>query len=216
MSSTFKGSGARQAPQIKRMKSFGFVGPNGHATWAMFSAEATSVEIAESIAKEAGGQNWPMKIEGQALQDFDFASAKEKIYDITWAPSKDINYYKGQLQKAVDQGAESQHRPSAEPNARTSTTNNGLVEQFTESRAAAVEAEFGQLIISCLDTLEETIDTLVAKKIQLIKEKARIEATIKVLEERIDGFQKKGDQIISSVDAFEQDITKLGGSVEED
>lgn len=170
------------------------------------------------IAKEAGGQNWPMKIEGEALQDFDFATAKDKIYDITWAPSKDMSYYKGQLQKAVDQSG-AQQRPSAQSNTRAGTgpsTNNSLVEQFTESRAAAVEAEFGQLIISCLDTLEETIDTLVAKKIELIKEKARIEATIKVLEERIDGFQKKGDQIISSVDPYEQDITKLGGSYEDE
>ncbi len=83
-----KNMSSRPPPQVKKMKSFGFVGPNGSATWALFPAEATAVQIAERIANEAGGQNWPLKIEGRNVQDFDFSGAKDKIYDITWAPSK--------------------------------------------------------------------------------------------------------------------------------
>lgn len=60
--------------------------------------------------------------------------------------------------------------------------------------------------------MEETIDTLITKKIELLKEKARIEATILVLEERIDGFKHKADGIIELVDPFEKDIDKLAGT----
>lgn len=83
--------------------------------------------------------------------------------------------------------------------------------KFTEGRQAAVEAEFGQLVISCLDNMEETIDTLNAKKIELLKERARIEATIMALEEKIDGFKTKADEIVQLVDPFEQDVDKLAG-----
>lgn len=101
---------------------------------------------------------------------------------------------------------------SRQPPGSQLDSDNDLVVRFTESRAAAVEAEFGQLILSCLDTMEGTIDTLIAKKIELLKEKARIEATILVLEERIDGFKTKADGIIELVDPFEKDIDKLAGA----
>jgi hypothetical protein len=204
-------------PQVRRLRSFQFINPQGSATSAMFAEAAGPVEIAEAIAREAGGNNWPMKIDGQDVHEFDFAGAREKVYDITWAPSKDMAYYKKQLQRSLDSVAQAGaggHGPQPNsPRTRTqpSSASDALVATFTESRAAAVEAEFGQLIVACLDTMEETIDTLIAKKIELLKEKARIEATILVLEQRIDGFKQKADGIIELVDPYEQDIAKLGG-----
>lgn len=117
---------------------------------------------------------------------------------------KDINYYKGQLAQAVKAKGGSKQTSSSQMD-----TDKDLVGRFTEARAAAVEAEFGQLIISCLDNMDQTIDTLIAKKIELLTEKARIEATILALEERIDGFKQKADGIIELVDPFEKDIDKL-------
>lgn len=119
---------------------------------------------------------------------------------------KDINYYKGQLAQAVKAKGGSKQTSSSQIE-----TDKDLVGRFTEARAAAVEAEFGQLIISCLDNMDQTIDTLIAKKIELLTEKARIEATILALEERIDGFKQKADGIIELVDPFEKDIDKLAG-----
>lgn len=78
----------RPTPPVKKMKSFGFIGPGGSATWAMFQETATPVEVAEAIAREAGGQSWPLKIEGAPVETFDFNEAQDKIYDITWATSK--------------------------------------------------------------------------------------------------------------------------------
>lgn len=78
----------KPAPLAKKMKSFGFIGPEGSASWAVYPQEASAVQVAEIIAREAGGQNWPMKIEGTPLEEFAFSEATEKIYNITWATSK--------------------------------------------------------------------------------------------------------------------------------
>jgi len=130
----------------------------------------------------------------------------------------DIPFLKKQLEKNIErEQANGGNRPGQQSNTQSNTAqasedpNQGLIEEFTEARAAAVEAEFGQLILSCLDTMEGTIDKLIATKIALINERARIQATITALEERIDGFKKRADEIIEPVDPFEMDIVKLQG-----
>lgn len=82
----------KPAPQTIKKKSFGFIGPEGSTLYAMYPQDATPVQIAEAIAKEAGGQNWPMRIDGVPLEEYSFSRATDDIHDITWAPSKGTRY----------------------------------------------------------------------------------------------------------------------------
>jgi len=234
MSGLNKSSGGNRP--IQRNKSIGFVDQNGAAAYTFFREGAGPVEIADAICREAGGTAYPLQIEGIPFQSFDFSNVHERIHDITWSPAKgNISYYRQKLEEAVGakvQPAQSKPKPSpqlsspSEPKLQDPPSQRLLPVQehreqyasaeetlravFTESRAAAIEAEFGQLIVSCLDEMETTVDTLIARKVELIKERIRIEMTIKVLEERIDQFKQQAGEIVEQVDPYEEDLDKLG------
>ncbi len=220
----------RLTPSVSRHVSFGFVNPNGSVSYAFFPDSAGPIQVAEAIAKEAGGGSWPLRISGKPVSEFDFKSVKDGIHDITWGTSKDLSQFKKELQKDVDrkesgystriqsqpnaQGrpvVQQQDKKQEEGSQQNISAAEALRAEFTESRAKAVEAEFGQLIIGCLDNLEETVDILIAKKVELLREKALIEATIEQLEIRIDKFKGRAIEMVDSVDPYEQDVNKLTG-----
>lgn len=236
MSGLGKPSSGSNRP-IQRNKSIGFVDQNGSAAYTFFREGAGPVEIADAICREAGGTAYPLQIEGIPFQSFDFSNVHERIHDITWSPAKgNTSYYRQKLEEAVRakvQPAQSKPKPSPQPLSQAepklpdlpsprlpppvqehqpkyASAEETLRAEFTESRAAAIEAEFGQLILSCLDEMETTVDTLIARKVELIKERIRIEMTIKVLEERIDQFKQKAGEIVEHVDPYEEDLDKLG------
>ena len=82
-------------------------------------------------------------------------------------------------------------------------------EAFSERRAVEIESLFASLITNCLDSLDETIASMTKKKIELLEEKARIEATIAALEKRLDEFKTGANEIVGAVDPYEEDIEAL-------
>jgi len=75
----------------KKMQSFQFISPKGSATSAMYQDGSDAAQIAERIAAEAGGNNWPLKINGMPLEKFDFTNVgHDGIHDITWASTRGI------------------------------------------------------------------------------------------------------------------------------
>jgi hypothetical protein len=82
-------------------------------------------------------------------------------------------------------------------------------EAFSERRAAEIETLFSDLIASCLENLDETIAAMTKKKVELLEEKARIEATIAALEKRLDEFKTGAGERVEAVDPYEEDIEAL-------
>lgn len=208
------GKGASLA---SKQRVINYTDPNGGTTKTFYKEGASVGEVAEQMCRDVGGRNWPHQINGGGWEDFDLG-AQHDVCEVGWiatSPSE-MAQNKQLVQQAISQkgdrkGDRKGPGASTAPHRRQPPkADESLVVQFTESRAAAVEAEFGQLILSCLGEIEDTVDTLIEKKVELIKERARIEATIRVLEERIDEFKQKADTIIEAVDPFEQDIAKLG------
>lgn len=86
---------------------------------------------------------------------------------------------------------------------------NGPREAFSERRAAEIETLFADLIASCLENLDETIAAMTKKKVELLEEKARIEATIAALEKRLEEFKMGAEERVEAVDPYEEDIEAL-------
>lgn len=223
---------AQPPKPVVRQKSFQFINSDGNSTAAFYEEGSGAIQIAEAIFKENGGDCWPLQIDGESLEKFDWSNIEDMVHQIIWAPPKDptrgkeVEVFKKQLREAIQkreqeiqkreqeeeirkQEQEREISKSRPPAAQENIDLDKPREMFTERRAAEIEGLFNALISDCLENIDDTIGALNRKKIELLEEKARIEATIQALEGKIEYFKLDADDMIENLDPYEEDLQKL-------